>query len=234
MLSDPHYLEIQKINNLELTKPSSRTEIINFLLSTKDQNTTYLEIGVRNPEHNFNHIKAKYKYSVDPGLEFSSNPVDFNFTSDEFFKKLSNNEILNSDIRFDVIFIDGLHIAEQTERDIINSLNYIKEDGFVVLHDCNPLSEWNTRENYNYMHTPALGYWHGTTWKAFYKWRQNPNINSCCIDTDFGVGIISKTEKIGEYTKSTNPYFEYYILNENRNEHLNLLDFETFKSLFNK
>ena len=36
----------------------SRTEIINFLLSIKQNETSYLEIGVRNPEHNFNHIKA--------------------------------------------------------------------------------------------------------------------------------------------------------------------------------
>lgn len=33
-------------------------------------------------------------------------------TSDDFFIKLENNEILDN-IKFDVIFIDGLHLAEQ-------------------------------------------------------------------------------------------------------------------------
>ena len=231
MLNDSHYKEVLRLNNLELNKPHTRTEIINFLLSLKNGDTNYLEIGVRNPDHNFNHIKSINKYSVDPGVEFTENPVDFNMTSDQFFEKLSKNEILSSDIKFDVIFVDGLHLAEQTERDIINSLKFIKEDGFVVLHDCNPLSEWNTRENYNYMHSPAQGYWHGTTWKAFYKWRQNPDVKSCCIDSDFGVGIISKTNNIGNSTNTINPYFEFNILNENKKEHLNLIDFETFKKL---
>ena len=76
-LNDPHYLDIQRKNNLEYSKSPSRTEVINFLLSLKQNDTCYLEIGVRNPQHNFNHIKANKKYSVDPGVEFKSNPVDF-------------------------------------------------------------------------------------------------------------------------------------------------------------
>ena len=70
---------------------------------------TYLEIGVRNPDDNFNRIKAEDKYSVDPGVEFKVNPVDFKLTSDQFFAQLLNGEVLNQNILFDVIFIDGLH-----------------------------------------------------------------------------------------------------------------------------
>ena len=59
---------------------------------------------------NFNKIKATKKYSVDPGIEFKENPVDFKMTSDVFLK-LSTNQVLSNDIEFDVIFIDGLHLA---------------------------------------------------------------------------------------------------------------------------
>jgi len=92
-LNDTHYLDVQRKNQEEISKGPSRTEIINFLLSLKKEDTNYLEIGVRNPEDNYNHIKADTKYSVDPGFEFKENPVDFQMTSDEFFQRLSANEI---------------------------------------------------------------------------------------------------------------------------------------------
>lgn len=230
-LKNKHYLAVQEKNRNETQKRPSRTEIINFLLSKKRNKTSYLEIGVRNPDDNFNKIKSDVKYSVDPGIEFEENPVDFKMTSDMFFKKLSNNEILSNEIKFDVIFIDGLHLAEQVNKDIKNSINYIKDDGFVVLHDCNPPSEWHARENYYYNDTPAHGSWNGTTWKAFLKWRFESSVNSCCIDSDGGVGILSKIQMIGKNIKATNHFFEFDQLDKNRKEFLNLIDFETLKKL---
>lgn len=230
-LSDPYHRDTQIKNNLEISKGPPRTEIINFLLSLSQENTNYLEIGVRNPDDNYNHIKAGTKYSVDPGVEFKNNPVNFKMTSDEFFQKLSAKEILTNEIKFDVIFIDGLHLAPQVDRDIKNAVDYIKENGFIVLHDCNPPSEWHARETFKYKKSPAKRYWNGTTWKAFLKWRFNPSINSCCIDTDFGVGILSKNNLIGKSIESVNPFFEYGLLEANRKEYLNLIDFETLKGL---
>jgi hypothetical protein len=216
---------------LELNKKPLRTEIINFILSLFNRKTSYLEIGVRNPEDNFNHIKANKKYSVDPGLEFIGNPVDFKLTSDDFFEKLNNNEILSREIKFDVIFIDGLHLAEQVDRDIKNAMCFIKEDGFIVLHDCNPPTEWHARTNHNYHFTPAGMFWNGTTWKAFLKWRFNSNIQSCCINSDWGVGILSKSHKIGQSIEPTNQFYEFSELIKNRKEYLNLLTFNDFKKI---
>lgn len=232
ILNDPHFLEVQKKCYQEIYKKPSRTQIINYLLSLNQKTKFYLEIGVRNPSDNFNHINATNKYSVDPNMEYDQNPADFKMTSDAFFKKLSNSEILNNDIKFDVIFIDGLHLADQVDKDILNSLKYIKDDGFIVLHDCNPPTEWHARECYRYWYTPAQGYWNGTTWKAFLKWRSSPLINSCCIDSDWGVGILSKKHKIGEHIEPINSFFEFNNLDKNRKESLNLVDFETFKKKF--
>lgn len=228
-LTNPHYLEVQDMISKEVSKSPSRTQVINFLLSIQQRDTHYLEIGVRNPDHNFDHINANHKYSVDPGVEFEKNPVDFKLTSDDFFQKLTDNEILTADTKFDVIFIDGLHLAEQVDRDIQNALKFIKDDGFVVLHDCNPPSEWHARESYEYFNTPAHGYWNGTTWKAFLKWRSSSEVESCCIDTDWGVGILSKHFKMDNHQKVENAFFEFKVLESNRKNLLNLVDFDSFK-----
>lgn len=228
-LNSAFYLDAQQKATRELTSQPRRTDILNFLLSTFPGDTTYLEIGVRNPADNFNQINATKKYSVDPGIEFKENPVDFKVTSDDFFEKLGKNEILSSKIKFDVIFIDGLHLAEQVDRDISNALNFIKDDGYVVLHDCNPPTEWHAREEPNCYHTPAVWYWNGTTWKAFLKWRFNSSVNSCCIDTDWGVGVLSKEKQIGRSTNNTNPFFEHNVLAKERKRLLNLVGFDEFK-----
>ena len=231
MLNNSNYKDSQKKTRLELLKQPKRTEVINFLLSTRDAKTCYLEIGVRNPKDNFDHIIADEKYSVDPGLEFEENPVDFKVTSDEFFELLSEKKILYPEIRFDVIFIDGLHLAEQVDRDILNALKFVKDDGFIVLHDCNPPTEWHAREDYYYTSTPAMSYWNGTTWKAFLKWRVDPSVNSCCIDSDWGVGILSKSQPVGHHTQKVNEFFEFWNFVEHKKNYLNLVSFEDFKEL---
>ena len=52
-------------------------------------------------------------------LEAEINKTDFKFTSDEFFEKLLKGEILSPKMMFDIIFIDGLHLADQVERILI-------------------------------------------------------------------------------------------------------------------
>ena len=216
-------------SKIEIAKNPKRFEIINFLLKQFKGDTTYLEIGVRNPNHNFNKINANFKYSVDPGVEFKSNPVDFQLTSDAFFAALDANKILTPDTLFDVIFIDGLHLAAQVDLDISNAFKFLKPKGFVVLHDCNPPTEWHAREDYYFNMTPAKGHWNGTTWKAFVKWRSNSEVQSCCVDTDWGIGILSKTAAIGASIERSNPFFEYDIFANDRKNYLNLIDFDQLK-----
>ena len=231
-INDPFNIATKKLNDIESSKSPFRYDVINFLLSSLNRENTYLEIGVRNPVDNFNKINAAIKYSVDPGLEFKENPVDFVLTSDQFFDQIREDKILNKDIRFDVVFIDGLHLADQVDRDILNALEFLKEDGFIVLHDCNPPSEWHAREAHKYEISPAMQNWNGTTWKGFMKWRNNASVYSCTIDTDWGVGIISKSKKIGSSTSVQNPFFEFHVLDQNRKEALNLISFEDFKKMF--
>ena len=231
-LSDPYIIDGNLKSRTESAKTPLRYEIINYLLTlVESKNKRYLEIGVRRPDENFNKIIADEKHGVDPGIEYEENPVEFKMKSDDFFSGINCGDILDINIRFDVIFIDGLHLAEQVERDINNALDFITDDGFIVLHDCNPPTEYHTRESKNFNLSPAQSHWNGTTWKAFYKYRLNNTVSCACIDSDWGIGVISKIKYFAPLDDDLNPFFEYRVLNNRRNESLNLMPFSQFKEI---
>lgn len=233
IIDDKFFVNTNLATQKEIRKRPKRTEIINYLLSLTDSKL-YLEIGVRDPRKNFDKINCHKKYSVDPGVEFEENPVDFKITSDEFFDKLQLGELtIPPESKFDVIFIDGLHISDQVDRDIKNALKFIKDNGFIILHDCNPPTEFHQRESYNFLNSPAHSFWNGTTWKAFYKNRHNSNLYSICFDSDWGVGILAKKQHLefnNIQSSIENPYFEFSKLEGNRKEALNLHSFEDWKN----
>lgn len=230
--NDKTFARVNELTQQEMAKDPKRFDIINFL-AEKINAINYLEIGVRNPADNFDLVNIKNKYSVDPGFEFESNPVDFKLTSDDFFVQLSENKLsITSDIRFDIIFIDGLHLAYQVEKDISNANRFLSENGFIVLHDCNPPTEFHARESYNFTSSPADGFWNGTTWKAFVKARTD--YYSCCIDSDWGVGILSKQSRptFSKLSNNENTFFDFNIFDNTRTVQLNLLSFEQFSKGF--
>ena len=198
----------------------NRTQILNHLLT---QTSKYLEIGVSNPAFNFNKIITFDKQGVDPGIEYKKNPVTYPMTSDEFFTKLRRSELdLPKNRKWDVIFIDGLHTAEQVERDVNNALRHIKRKGFIVLHDCNPPSEHHQTEQHN------GGAWNGTVWKAWIKFREQ--YKSCTVNCDWGVGIMTTiTEK--HDLGITDNYNEFY---QNRQQLLNLIEPNEFQNWIEK
>ena len=171
---------------------------------------------------------------MDPGIEFEANPVDFKMTSDKFFHMLREGELdILPSIVYDVIFIDGLHLAEQVERDILNSLDFISDKGFIVLHDCNPPTEFHARETYGFRNSPARGFWNGTTWKAFYKFRHVNNLYSICFDCDWGVGVISKRNHLNFNNLTLpmqNTFYEYNTHILNNKNYMNLQDFDSWAS----
>lgn len=83
--------------------------------------STYLEIGLGNGG-TFDSVKAPHKTGVDP---HPWNPAVRDLqgvhvvTSDEYFSRHWDDGL-----RFDLILLDGLHTAEQTYRDFVNSLHY--------------------------------------------------------------------------------------------------------------
>lgn len=196
-----------------------RYHIINYLIS-KYGLKSYLEIGVLKGE-NIRKINAAKKDGVDPGAERHIAPeVNFRMTSDDFF------DLINSklDLKYDIVFIDGLHHAEQVKKDIYNSLLHLSPGGFIILHDCNPIS-------YESQLVPRkTTVWNGNPWKAFveFKW-QHPELNCCVVDTDYGVGVI-KADKIGTASQFKVPDWQEF--DKRRNEFLNLISWEQFQKQF--
>ena len=195
----------------------TRSEIINLFIK-KNGYKKYLEIGVNTPAQpgwNFDNIIADIKHGVDPNPKVKTT---FNTTSDDFFEKHISQ-------KYDIIFIDGLHLSEQVYRDIINSLAWLNEGGTIVVHDCNPVLE-KTQVR---IHTS--GAWHGDVWKAILKLRmENPKLSVYTIDTDEGCGIIQRGHQ--DLFKSTEPdsvIYDFKFLNANRKAVLNLISVREFK-----
>ena len=199
----------------------NRYDIINVLIR-KNNFGSYLEIGVRDPKDCFNLIECGVKHSVDPGYEHSENSVKYKYTSDNFFSLLENGNLdLSINYKWDVIFIDGLHISTQVEKDIANSINHLSDGGFIILHDCNPPDLWFAREDY--MINGVYHDWNGTVWKCVYKLRAT-------VDTDYGIGIIKRGEQ--QCCNFNNPFYEYREFEKNRKDHLNLISIEEFNDIF--
>jgi hypothetical protein len=188
----------------ERAKRPNRTEVLNWI-ADKRSLTKYLEIGVRDPADNFLAIRCAHKTSVDPGLEFDANPVDYKMTSDEFHAHWKSH---TSELgRYELVFIDGLHRADQVMRDIEHALEMTEDHAVIVLHDCNPPNLETAREEYSKSGV-ASGVWNGTTWKAMYRYFFEGHFESLVIDSDWGIGIIDKT-KPSSPTPNPNPFYEF-------------------------
>lgn len=96
--------------------------------------------------------------------------------SDDFFA--SNRET------FDLVFIDGLHLAEQVLKDVEHSLAVLRPGGVVVLHDCLPL---NSVAQYR---RRASWFWNGDVWKAFVEIRRWPHVDAATCLIDHGLGVV--------------------------------------------
>jgi hypothetical protein len=202
-----------------LNSSVQRYDIINHLIE-KYKLINYLEIGVFKGE-NIKKIQAAHKDGVDPGAEgFTTPEINYPMTSDEFFKLLEGHD----EIKYDIIFIDGLHHADQVEKDIKNALNHVVKGGFIVLHDCNPIS-------YEAQLIPRQTVaWNGDTWKAFVDFKSNnPSYKCCVVDTDFGVGVIHNN---GNEYKIENRIDDWDYFNSNRKELLNLISTDEFKTTY--
>ena len=90
--------------------------------------------------------------------------------------------------KYDIIFIDGLHLEEQADRDIRNALMHLNEGGVVVVHYCLPDSEASQSEEH------PEGSWVGTVWKSVIKYTQYTHCDIKVIETDWGVGVIEYTD----------------------------------------
>lgn len=151
------------------------TQIINHYIQ-RVKATDYLEIGVHPSRANFDRIVCRNKTGVDPDPEVTG--IQFNITSDAFFEQ---------NIReFHVIFLDGLHHADQIEKDICNASKCLSRSGVIICHDTNPREEDHAR-------IPREGrrIWNGDVWRTIVDFRQKyPRVKSYTYKEDHGVTVI--------------------------------------------
>ena len=189
-----------------------RWDLIEYLIK-KNNYSDYLEIGC-DQDQLFSKVKIKNKTGVDP-----SSGGNVRKTSDDFFKD-------NKD-KFDIVFIDGLHIYDQVKRDILNSVDCLKENGIILVHDCMPD---------NMSKQAVLRYrmiWNGDVWKAIVDLRQKEDLEifTCAIDQGIGVIKKNKNSSILKIEKSINKLkFEDYY--NNYKEYLRVISLEEFKKMF--
>jgi hypothetical protein len=195
----------------------TRTEIINELIQ-KYGYQNYLEIGVNTPSqpgYNWVGVKSKIKHGVDPNVD-----TTYRMTSDDFF----DNHVSE---KYDIVFVDGLHIFEQAYRDIINSLKWLSPNGTIVVHDCNPIEEITQRRE------RASDAWHGDVWKAIIKLRmEEAELTISTVDTDEGCAIIRRGNQILLPAFSDEDPYDYSFLERRRVESLNLISVEDFKKIY--
>lgn len=199
----------------------TRTQIINAI-AKKINATSYLEIGTREGK-NFNAIDIEYKAGVDPDENAKAN---FHCTSDEFFGYIEGGKYYR---KFDIIFIDGLHERKQVTQDILNSLDCLEDGGYIICHDCNPTSELMQRV------PRQTKQWTGDVWISIADLRvQRNDVSVFVVDTDYGVGIITK----GKAERIKMPDGEDWDYNKhlvpNRKEILNLKTVNEFKQWLKK
>lgn len=202
-----------------------RWALINYLIEQQGY-VNYLEIGV-NDAMCIRQIIAEHKDGVDPypGSEVGGGhfpEINYPISSDDFFELIKGH-----DIKYDIIFIDGLHESDQVDKDLQNALNHLQPNGTIVMHDCNP-------PEYEIQLVPRqTGIWNGDVWKSIVKLRcTEPNLEINVVDTDWGVGIV-RFGKQELYNKaSLDQCLNYYYFDNNREELLNIISVEEFYNKF--
>ncbi len=123
---------------------------------------TYLEVGVRWGDALRLANAGCQAVGVDPEFDIKhpllADPTLFGMLSDDFFFEYSE-EYRNT---FELIFLDGLHEARQTAKDIYHALEVLKEGGEILVHDAMPISLAVSTP------TQQTRFWTGNVWQAAY------------------------------------------------------------------
>jgi hypothetical protein len=190
----------------------TRTELLNYLAENYNLHS-YLEIGLQNRANNFNKIKCPTKTCVDPDPAAGA---DYMMSSDRFF------EHWNPEHKFSLVFIDGLHTAEQVKKDFDNALNCLEPGGFIVMHDMLPVEEIHAR-------VPRESkVWNGDTFRFAFDLQYNYGAELFIVDIDHGCGVVQKKEgNNGELITGGLEAIDWTWYKQNR-QHLHIITADHF------
>jgi len=118
-----------------------RSEVLSRLANLYED-SRYLEIGVRKGV-TFDQVPAARKVAVDPLFLFDHEQMQRDHPGTEYHQVTSDDyfaSLIGVDEKFDVIYLDGLHVYEQTLRDLMNALDHLQPRGVIVIDDTRPPS----------------------------------------------------------------------------------------------
>lgn len=181
-----------------------KSVIINRIIESV-KGDSYLEVGYGNGR-NFNQIECDNKNAIDPN---STHKECDKITSDDFFKMLPN-------VCYDVIFIDGLHHADQVRRDIINSMKCNAKA--IIMHDTIPPTK-----DHQIVPRKQLS-WTGDCWRAVVGFKQAyPEVKMETYRADYGLTVIyPEGKKVKKNFENMDMSYDDFKSNEI--ELLNIID----------
>jgi hypothetical protein len=154
--------------------------------------TNYLEIGIADGS-NFNGVQIPRKTGVDidltrfqPGEDtFQGSARLYEESSDNFFRTSAEGI-------YDIIFLDGLHTAEQTFRDFLSSLDFASPSTIWLIDDVLPNSALSSVPDLHKWHkirrllNSDEGQWHGDVFRCMLLMRATFSTFSFATITDQG------------------------------------------------
>ena len=175
-----------------------RWELLNWFVARFGYQT-YLEIGIDNPGRCFDLVKCRLRVGVDPRIGqtvVADGREHYRQTSDEFFAR--------EDRKFGLVFVDGLHLADQVVRDVDGALAHLAPNGTIVVHDCAPGSLAEALPERR-----AGLPWYGTVWHGWMRLRAARwNLHMRVLMVDRGCGIIRMGNQV-LYGGPTNSWADF-------------------------
>lgn len=203
--------------------------------------TTYLEIGVRKGD-SFLPIHCPRKIAVDPKPIHPNLANNLRCNKDQYFQETSDDffneyKLLFKYQKIDVALIDGEHSYRQSLKDVENVVHHLSDDGFILLHDCNPrkaihatpiekLAEAKKAKEWD-------KYWNGDVYKTIIHLRANRrDLTVFVLDCDWGLGIVKRGQSAQDIEISNQEILEmdYAFFDKHREKLLNLKAPEFFNT----
>lgn len=221
-----------------LTLP--KAQLINQLAHARNY-SSYLEICTqwtgfyyKEIEHNRFGLCHRLMYRCPPDFE-DGLPIDFRSPDLEIGDAL--DQIAAHCTGYNLIFVDPYHLYETSLRDISEAFKLLNPGGAIVVHDCLP----DSADIATPYAPPEGDAWCGVTYKAFLDFVLSQNLDYLTVDTDYGCGIITKTEtpvashalppaELVDAWRATGDDFDaaYRLFEQHRSELLRLQDVGTF------
>ena len=142
------------LSNLSISSDFFVTNVYYFFKHIKKyKNFNYLEIGSYegcSAIYIANRFKESKVYCVDiwerikeeygEGIDFNNIEKNFNMNTKSYsnifkIKKYSDEFFLSNDLTFDIIYVDGHHLADQVYKDAVNSWNVLNNNGLLIFDD---------------------------------------------------------------------------------------------------